>query len=48
LVNNRLVLQRRLEDPNWSGAFPGANDVYGDVCGIDSQGYYYHAPMLMA
>ena len=43
LVNNRLVLQRSLEDPNWSGAFPGANDVYGDVCGIDSQGYYYHA-----
>lgn len=43
VVNNRLILQRGLEDPNWSGAFPGANDVYGDVCGIDSQGYYYHA-----
>lgn len=43
VVNNRLVLQRGLADPNWSGAFPGANDVYGDVCGIDSQGYYYHA-----
>ena len=42
-VNNNLVLQRDLEDPNWVAIYPGANDVYGDVCGIDSQGYYYHA-----
>jgi hypothetical protein len=42
-INNRFVLERSLEDPNWSTAiYPGANDVYGDVCGMDSQGYYYH------
>lgn len=41
-INNRFVLERSLEDPNWSTAFPGANDVFGDFCGIDSQGYYYH------
>lgn len=37
-INNRFVLERSLEDPNWSTAFPGANDVFGDFCGIDSQG----------
>ncbi len=43
VVNNRFIMERSLEDPNWAPIFPGANDVYGDVCGIDSQGYYYHA-----
>lgn len=41
-INNRFVLERSLEDPNWSTGFPDANDVFGDFCGMDSQGYYYH------
>lgn len=43
VVNNRFVLQRSLADPNWTPIYPGSDNVYGDVCGIDSQGYYYHA-----
>lgn len=42
VVNNRLVLQRPLADPNWIGAFPGSDDVFGDLWGIDSEGYFYH------
>jgi hypothetical protein len=42
-VSNRFVLQRSLADPNWIPIYPDSDEVYGDVCGIDSQGYYYHA-----
>jgi hypothetical protein len=42
-VSNRFVLERSLADPNWIPIYPDSDDVYGDVCGIDSQGYYYHA-----
>jgi hypothetical protein len=40
-VTNQLVLERELADPN----FPtyDLDNVYGNLSGIDSQGYYYHA-----
>lgn len=41
LITNQLVLERDLADPN----FPtyDLDGTYGNLSGIDSQGYYYHA-----
>ena len=48
VINNRMLLQRPLADPNWSEIYPGADDVFSDFCGMDSQGYYYHTTDLTA
>lgn len=48
VINNRMLLQRPLADPNWSEIYPGADDIFSDFCGMDSQGYYYHTTDLTA
>lgn len=46
LVTNQLVLERDLADPN----FPtyDLDGTYGNLSGIDSQGYFYHAADIAA